>query len=166
MSVNDNLGQRMKSYYENTYRFGMTRRMPVAIRIDGNVLTVVSRDGLTSKKYTIVSATELFTGFYNGENGPEIKSLEDVKNVCFTAYIDKSSAYAGTTPVVILAVYSGDEFVDCVIAEGQSYAGEITKYKAVYDISEYTADDNLEIHGFVWDGFETLKPLTEASVIK
>lgn len=32
---NSNLGQRMKTYYENTYRFGMTRRMPVAIRIDG-----------------------------------------------------------------------------------------------------------------------------------
>jgi tRNA(His) 5'-end guanylyltransferase len=25
----------MKTFYENTYRFGMTRRMPVAIRIDG-----------------------------------------------------------------------------------------------------------------------------------
>ena len=35
MSVNDNLGQRMKEYYENVYRFGLTRRMPVAIRIDG-----------------------------------------------------------------------------------------------------------------------------------
>lgn len=35
MSVNDELGQRMKSYYENVYRFGLTRRMPVAIRIDG-----------------------------------------------------------------------------------------------------------------------------------
>ena len=35
MAVNDDLGTRMKEYYENTYRFGMTRRMPVAIRIDG-----------------------------------------------------------------------------------------------------------------------------------
>ena len=35
MPVNDDLGTRMKTFYENTYRFGMTRRMPVAIRIDG-----------------------------------------------------------------------------------------------------------------------------------
>lgn len=35
MATHDDLGMRMKSYYENTYRFGMTRRMPVAIRIDG-----------------------------------------------------------------------------------------------------------------------------------
>lgn len=35
MAIHDDLGTRMKEYYENTYRFGMTRRMPVAIRIDG-----------------------------------------------------------------------------------------------------------------------------------
>ncbi len=35
MPTHDDLGTRMKTYYENTYRFGMTRRMPVAIRIDG-----------------------------------------------------------------------------------------------------------------------------------
>ena len=35
MATHDDLGTRMKEYYENTYRFGMTRRMPVAIRIDG-----------------------------------------------------------------------------------------------------------------------------------
>lgn len=35
MPVNDDLGHRMKEYYENVYRFGLTRRMPVAIRIDG-----------------------------------------------------------------------------------------------------------------------------------
>ena len=35
MPVNDDLGTRMKEYYENVYRFGLTRRMPVAIRIDG-----------------------------------------------------------------------------------------------------------------------------------
>lgn len=35
MLVNDDLGTRMKEYYENVYRFGLTRRTPVAIRIDG-----------------------------------------------------------------------------------------------------------------------------------
>ena len=35
MAMHDDLGTRMKTFYENTYRFGMTRRMPVAIRIDG-----------------------------------------------------------------------------------------------------------------------------------
>ena len=35
MAIHDDLGTRMKTFYENTYRFGMTRRMPVAIRIDG-----------------------------------------------------------------------------------------------------------------------------------
>ena len=35
MSGNDDLGYRMKEYYENVYRFGLTRRTPVAIRIDG-----------------------------------------------------------------------------------------------------------------------------------
>ena len=35
MPVRDDLGTRMKEYYENVYRFGLTRRTPVAIRIDG-----------------------------------------------------------------------------------------------------------------------------------
>lgn len=35
MPVNDDLGKRMKEYYEHVYRFGLTRRTPVAIRIDG-----------------------------------------------------------------------------------------------------------------------------------
>lgn len=43
MSANDNLGQRMKEYYENVYRFGLTRRMPVAIRIDGKAFHTFTR---------------------------------------------------------------------------------------------------------------------------
>lgn len=43
MSVNDELGQRMKSYYENVYRFGLTRRTPVAIRIDGKAFHTFTR---------------------------------------------------------------------------------------------------------------------------
>ena len=43
MSVNDNLGQRMKEYYENVYRFGLTRRTPVAIRIDGKAFHTFTR---------------------------------------------------------------------------------------------------------------------------
>ena len=35
MAIHDDLGTRMKTFYENTYRVGMTRRIPVAIRIDG-----------------------------------------------------------------------------------------------------------------------------------
>lgn len=35
MSVNDDLGTRMKSYYENIPKTKLMRRTPVAIRIDG-----------------------------------------------------------------------------------------------------------------------------------
>lgn len=43
MPVRDDLGQRMKSYYENVYRFGLTRRTPVAIRIDGKAFHTFTR---------------------------------------------------------------------------------------------------------------------------
>lgn len=43
MPINDDLGQRMKSYYENVYRFGLTRRTPVAIRIDGKAFHTFTR---------------------------------------------------------------------------------------------------------------------------
>lgn len=33
--MKDNLGNRMKEYYENTYRLRLTRRTPVILRIDG-----------------------------------------------------------------------------------------------------------------------------------
>ena len=35
MPVNDDLGTRMKSYYENIPKTKLMRRTPVAIRIDG-----------------------------------------------------------------------------------------------------------------------------------
>ena len=43
MPVNDDLGTRMKEYYENVYRFGLTRRTPVAIRIDGKAFHTFTR---------------------------------------------------------------------------------------------------------------------------
>lgn len=43
MPVRDDLGQRMKEYYENVYRFGLTRRTPVAIRIDGKAFHTFTR---------------------------------------------------------------------------------------------------------------------------
>ena len=43
MPVNDDLGKRMKEYYEHVYRFGLTRRMPVAIRIDGKAFHTFTR---------------------------------------------------------------------------------------------------------------------------
>ena len=43
MPVNDDLGKRMKEYYEHVYRFGLTRRTPVAIRIDGKAFHTFTR---------------------------------------------------------------------------------------------------------------------------
>ena len=43
MPVNDDLGKRMKEYDEHVYRFGLTRRMPVAIRIDGKAFHTFTR---------------------------------------------------------------------------------------------------------------------------
>lgn len=43
MPVKDDLGTRMKEYYENVYRFGLTRRTPVAIRIDGKAFHTFTR---------------------------------------------------------------------------------------------------------------------------
>lgn len=34
--MKDALGDRMKDFYENRYRFYLTRRMPVIIRVDKN----------------------------------------------------------------------------------------------------------------------------------
>jgi len=41
--MKDALGDRMKSYYEDRYRFYLTRRMPVIIRIDGNAFHTFTR---------------------------------------------------------------------------------------------------------------------------
>lgn len=41
--MKDALGDRMKSYYEDRYRFYLTRRMPVIIRIDGNAFHTLTR---------------------------------------------------------------------------------------------------------------------------
>ena len=43
MPIRDDLGTRMKEYYENVYRFGLTRRTPVAIRIDGKAFHTFTR---------------------------------------------------------------------------------------------------------------------------
>ena len=43
MPVRDDLGTRMKEYNENVYRFGLTRRTPVAIRIDGKAFHTFTR---------------------------------------------------------------------------------------------------------------------------
>lgn len=41
--MKDALGDRMKGYYEDRYRFYLTRRMPVIIRIDGNAFHTFTR---------------------------------------------------------------------------------------------------------------------------
>ena len=43
MPIRDDLGTRIKEYYENVYRFGLTRRTPVAIRIDGKAFHTFTR---------------------------------------------------------------------------------------------------------------------------
>ena len=43
MSVNDNLGTRMKTYYEQVPKYRLMRRTPVAIRIDGKAFHTFTR---------------------------------------------------------------------------------------------------------------------------
>ena len=44
MPVNDELGKRMKEYYENIHKTKLMRRTPVAIRIDGKAFHTFTRD--------------------------------------------------------------------------------------------------------------------------
>ena len=43
MPVNDNLGKRMKEFYEQVQKTRLVRRMPVAIRIDGKAFHTFTR---------------------------------------------------------------------------------------------------------------------------
>ena len=43
MPVNDQLGQRMKTFYEQVPKTRLVRRMPVAIRIDGKAFHTFTR---------------------------------------------------------------------------------------------------------------------------
>lgn len=43
MSVNDNLGTRMKHFYEQVPKYRLMRRTPVAIRIDGKAFHTFTR---------------------------------------------------------------------------------------------------------------------------
>ena len=43
MPVNDNLGKRMKEFYENRSKTQLIRRTPVAIRIDGKAFHTFTR---------------------------------------------------------------------------------------------------------------------------
>ena len=43
MAVNDALGTRMKEYYENIPKTKLTRRTPVAIRLDGKAFHTFTR---------------------------------------------------------------------------------------------------------------------------
>ena len=135
------------------------------VAVNGNVLTVVSEDGLTAKKYAVTHGTGMQAGFYNADTDETIANLTGVTNVGFTAIIDKavSSDFAGITPVVILAVYKNDELAGAIKATGAAYAGEMTKYTAEYNISsvETVAGDEISVRAFVWNS-TTLAPLTES----
>jgi len=137
------------------------------IKVEGGYLYAVSADGLAAKTYKIVNEN-IRNAFLNGENGPEIEELAKAEtSVCFTADVDETSLMDGTTPVVILAVYNkaDNQLKECVFATGVKYAEEITRYKAVLDISEYNKNE-IELRGFVWDGFENMNPLTSVSLLK
>ncbi len=135
------------------------------VAVNGNVLTVVSEDGLTAKKYAVTHGTSIQTGFYNAENGQEIDSADGVEVVGFSAIIDKAvaSEFAGITPSVILAVYKNGVLEGFVIADGAVYAGEMTKFTAEYDLSEIESveGDKFTARAFVWDSAD-LTPLTES----
>ena len=59
----DLLGNRMKDNYENRYRFSLTRRTPVIIRIDGKAFHTYTR-GFEKPWDTILINTMLDTAWY------------------------------------------------------------------------------------------------------
>lgn len=67
MAIRDDLGTRMKTFYENTYRFGMTRRMPVAIRIDGKAFHTFTK-GFVRPFDEVLSNAMIHTMEYLCEN--------------------------------------------------------------------------------------------------
>lgn len=136
-----------------------------SVAVNGNVLTVVSADGLTAKKYAVTHGTGMQAGFYNADTDETIANLTGVTNVGFTAFIDKasSSQFAGKTARVFLAVYKNGELAGLLKTDGEVYTGEMTKFTLEYDLSAITtvAGDKITARAFIWDRY-SLAPLTES----
>lgn len=65
--MQDTLGNRMKKYYENNYRFYLTRRTPVIIRIDGRAFHSFTKG--MKKPYDLVFKNSMWrTALYLCEN--------------------------------------------------------------------------------------------------
>lgn len=135
------------------------------LAVDGNKVKAVSADGLVSKTYTLVK-DDLRKVFMAGENGDVIEKLADAEDeVCFMVDVDDTQLSAGSKPAVVLALYKGTALMDAVVATGEKYNNEITKYKAVLDISEYEKSE-IKIRGFVWNSFKGMVPLANTTEIK
>ena len=141
----------------------------VRIKIQNGILTAVSADGLSARTYKVnVTDGELPNGFYADEEATEkLGSIAGLTSVRYTAILDRSSgtALGKVTPVVFIAVFKNGQLDKCVKNEGIAYSGELTKYTTVCDLSEYNAEDTIEVRAFTWDN-ATLEPLTEISEIK
>lgn len=133
--------------------------------VDGDKVKAVSADGLVAKTYTVVKE-DLRTAFMAGQDGKVIESLADAGDeICFAVDVDDSQLPDGSSPAVMLGLYKGNDLVDVVMATGVKYNNEITKYKAVLDISDYNKNE-IEVRGFAWDGFKDMLPLAGATVLK
>lgn len=135
------------------------------LKVESGYLKAVSQDGLKAKTYTIVREN-IQKDFFNAA-GEIIGNLSDAdSSVTFGVNIDSSSLIDNTAPVVVAAVYDKQKNLkECVVSDGIKYSNEVTSYKAVIDISEYNKDD-IEIRGFVWSGFESMKPFETVSELK
>ena len=135
------------------------------LKAESGYLKAVSQDGLKAKTYTIV-CENIQRGFFNTD-GEVIGNLSDAdSSVTFGVNIDSSSLIDDTEPVILAAVYDKQKNLkECVISKGIKYSNEVTSYKAIIDISEYNKND-IEIRGFVWSGFENMKPLGTISELK
>ena len=63
-----------------------------------------------------------------------------------------------TSGVVIFAVYDGNDLIGCSIKNVNTPGEKITSD----EITVKTADDGVAVYAFLWDGMESIKPLTDS----
>ena len=89
----------------------------------------------------------------NGENG----SVADIKaNDKIIASVNVTATT--TSGVVIFAVYDGNDLIGCSIKNVNTPGEKITSD----EITVRTADDGVAVYAFLWDGMDSIKPLTDS----
>ena len=135
------------------------------LKVESGYVKAVSQDGLSAKTYEIVRE-DIQKGFFDAD-GNAIERLADAAgSVTFAVNVNAASLLDNTSPVVVAAVYDRQNTLkECVVSGGTKYSDEVTCYKAVIDISEYNKD-NIEIRGFVWNGFGGMRPLEATTELR